>query len=147
MISTESQNPHARTWQHDALAELIDLVTNILANRYENPEDLAGDMKTRATAIVTVLSSKQPEIMPQILDAVGVHCLALEFAANEIAMITREPRDQIVPRLHFAGWERYQAIPPAELGNVLDKALNGLGKYRNPSIETADISPEDELTA
>lgn len=147
MISTEAKNFPTRSWQHDALAELLDMMMNILSNRYENPEDLAGEMHQRATAIATVLSAKQPQIMPQILDAVGVHCLALEFAANEIAMATREPRDQIIPRLHYAGWERYKTISASELGNVLDKALNGLAVYRNPSIETAEHALEDELTA
>lgn len=137
MISTDSNNKTVHTWQHQALAELLDVMMNILANRYESPEDFAEELHQRATAIATILSSDDPTAGAMMLTAIGSHVMALNFAANEIAMRTQEPRDQILARLQYAGWERYEASTPRELEHYCGEAIASIAKYRNLSINTA----------
>jgi len=134
-------------WQQQALSELSDMTRHLISGQYESPADLANDMNQRATAIAHVLATDATNALPQLLDGLGAHAMALQFAANEIAMHTQEPRDEIVARLHRAGWERYQASSPDELASILQTTLTSIGRYRNFSINTAGPAPEDDLTA
>lgn len=145
MTSTESQTIPIRSWQHEALSELADIVANILANRYESPEDLAGEMKQRAMAIAT--AAGEPDPIPDMLDAIGSHVAALQFATNEISMMTGEPTDNILARLQYAGWERYQVSTPEDVAVLCSRAINTLNRYRKFSTNTVSHCPEDDLTA
>ena len=62
-------------------------------------------------------------------------------------MHTQEPRNEIVSRLHYAGWERYQASSPVELEQSLQATLAFIARYRNFSNHCTAPAPEDELTA
>ena len=73
-------------WQEQALQEISEITHHLIHGQYESPADLATDMNQRATAISHVLAVDTAQAMPQLLDALGAHAMALEFAANEIAI-------------------------------------------------------------
>lgn len=133
------------SWQHQVLLELTSMATSIIHGHYESPQDVAGDMQTRAAAIANTLGIEAPSQLPSILDTVGAHVFALQCAAYEHGKFSNETEANLIGRWQMSGYHAYQSAAPETVATVTSHAIEAIEahKVRNWAPKETENTPDE----
>lgn len=109
-------------WHTDAARELIDVLAKLNDGCFSSPKDLADHLRHTATAMEHLLDAgdlEEPSMYPILLQSLGVHVIALQLAANDLAQLTGKPTATYINRFHRGGLEFYKTCRPEHMRDLL----------------------------